>query len=273
MDDLDVPPPRPRRRIDLSPSPSPPPPSTAVLEALRPYFAGQPKSLSGIALRAFCLGAVFAASLAAAVVLAVYPAGGGSSWRAPFFVAALCVFHFLEFWTTAHCNTLVASIDSFLLTSNGPAYALAHSSALLECLVVDVFFPRRAWAPKGLWPVIVAIGILLVIVGQVVRSAAMVHAGASFNHQVQTRKAESHRLVTSGIYGVLRHPSYFGFFYWGIGTQLVLGNVVCLAAYAAILWMFFNDRIRTEESRLIEFFEEDYIAYRKRVGTWIPFIP
>ncbi|KAF7542978.1 hypothetical protein G7046_g10080 [Stylonectria norvegica] len=112
----------------------------------------------------------------------------------------------------------------------------------------------------------------MVLVGQVVRSAAMLQAGASFNHHVQTKKAESHQLVTSGIYGVFRHPSYFGFFYWGLGTQLVLGNVVCFVAYAAVLWLFFSQRIRHEEAKLVDFFQGDYVRYRKEVGTMIPFI-
>lgn len=112
----------------------------------------------------------------------------------------------------------------------------------------------------------------MVLVGQVVRSMAMLEAGVSFNHHVQNRKKDSHELVTTGIYSLFRHPSYFGFFYWGLGTQLVLGNVVCFFAYAYVLWKFFSSRIRHEENKLIEFFGDDYVQYRKRVGTRMPFI-
>ncbi|KFH48855.1 Protein-S-isoprenylcysteine O-methyltransferase-like protein [Hapsidospora chrysogenum ATCC 11550] len=255
-----------------SSTPSPPPPvySAASLELLRPYFAGEPKSLSGIALRAFCLGAAFSTSILLAITLLLR--GDSPLWRPPFFIAALSAFHFLEFWTTAHRNTLVASVDSFLLTANWPSYAIAHASALLECLIVGTFFPGRHWAPGYLSPFFIASGLVMVVVGQAVRSAAMLQAGASFNHHVQTRKARSHRLVTEGVYAALRHPSYFGFFYWGLGTQLVLGNVVCFVAYAGVLWVFFRDRIRKEEAKLVEFFRGDYVAYRERVGTKIPFI-
>ena len=244
--------------------------STHDLNLLKPYFAAQPKSLSGIALRAFCLGFVLASS----AILALLILGFTSSplWRAPFFMGALSVFHFLEFWTTAECNTLVASIDSFLLTANWPSYAIAHASALLETLVVGYLFPHRSWVPGFISPLVVPLGLALVVVGQVVRSLAMMEAGVSFNHHVQHTKSQSHTLVTTGIYSVFRHPSYFGFFWWGLGTQLVLGNVVCFFAYAAVLWMFFSDRIRVEESRLIQFFGEEYVEYRKSVGTMIPFI-
>lgn len=40
----------------------------------------------------------------------------------------------------------------------------------------------------------------LVALGQVVRSAAMIHANTNFSHAVAYRKREQHRLVTDGIY-------------------------------------------------------------------------
>ncbi|KAK7428528.1 farnesyl cysteine-carboxyl methyltransferase [Neonectria magnoliae] len=240
------------------------------LSQMKPFFPGQPKSLSGIALRAFCLGIALAVSGIAMAGILFFT--NSPVWRVPFFLFALSTFHFLEFWCTAERNTLVAKIDSFLLTANWPSYAIAHSAAFLECLIISLYFPDRCWAPFGLSPWLLALGLLLTLVGQVVRSAAMLHAGASFNHMVQTKKADSHRLIKSGIYAVLRHPSYFGFFYWGLGTQLVLGNIVCFVGYTAVLWLFFSRRIRHEEAKLIEFFKDDYIQYRKNVGTRMPFI-
>lgn len=83
-------------------------------------------------------------------------------------------------------------------------------------------------------------------VGQIVRSLAMAHAAGNFNHHVQSRWKDGHVLVTDGIYAVFRHPSYFGFFWWGLGTQLVLGNFVCFLLYAVVLWRFFAKRIERE---------------------------
>lgn len=118
-----------------------------------------------------------------------------------------------------------------------------------------------------------ALGLVLVAVGQAARSAAMARAGPSFNHVVQQTQRREHVLVTTGIYGWLRHPSYFGFFWWGLGTQLAMGNAVCLVAYAAVLWRFFSERIRHEEVFLVRFFGEEYVNYRKTTGTMIPFVP
>lgn len=71
----------------------------------------------------------------------------------------------------------------------------------------------------------------------------MIQAGTNFNHVVQQRKRDEHELVTSGLYAWFRHPSYFGFFWWALGTQLALGNAACFVVYAGFLWRFFKRRI------------------------------
>lgn len=64
------------------------------------------------------------------------------------------------------------------------------------------------------------VGLLMVIFGDCLRKAAMLTAGSNFNHIVQNEKSDTHTLVTSGVYGWFRHPSYVGWFYWSIGTQV-----------------------------------------------------
>jgi protein-S-isoprenylcysteine O-methyltransferase len=44
------------------------------------------------------------------------------------------------------------------------------------------------------------IGIILVIVGQMLRSTAMIHATTNFSHSVAFQKRNGHRLVTDGVY-------------------------------------------------------------------------
>jgi protein-S-isoprenylcysteine O-methyltransferase len=256
----------------LSHSASTPPRNTDD-NTLLPYLPHQPKSLAGIATRSFCLGIGLAVGLISTLAILLFTTS--PLWRLPFFLTALAIFHFLEFWTTAAYNTPRAETSSFLLTSNWPAYAVGHSIATLECLVTHVLWPDARWTPllgdRGPTTWAVA-GLVLAVLGQIARSVAMVHAGRSFNHIVQSRRREGHVLVTNGIYSVLRHPSYFGFFWWALGTQMVMGNVVCFVAYTGILWRFFSSRIRNEEKWLVAFFGGDYVAYRERVRVWIPFI-
>ncbi len=127
-------------------------------------------------------------------------------------------------------------------------------------------------ASQKLQSVYLGLGFALMVVGQVVRTIAMAQAGPNFNHQLQHRRKEGHVLVTDGIYRLLRHPSYFGFFWWGLGTQIVLGNGLCFVGYAVALWRFFMLRIAREETLLIGFFGMDYVRYKDKTRVGIPFI-
>lgn len=52
----------------------------------------------------------------------------------------------------------------------------------------------------------------------------------------------------------------------------MLCNPVCILGYAVVSWRFFRERIEEEELSLIHFFAEDYVEYKKRVPTGLPFI-
>lgn len=251
-------------------TPASAPASEEISSALRAYerafLPNQPKSLSGIALRSFLLGIVLCTSTGLTFYLAYHEY---ALWRASFFVASLCVFHFLEFYTTALTNTNSAKVSSFLLSSNGSAYTIAHTAAFVECTLSSLFWPYLL-LPQSFYRALVCSGLVLIIVGQIIRAIAMIQAGRNFSHLVAHTKRSEHQLVTGGLYSVLRHPSYFGYFWWAIGTQLACGNVVCLVGYAAVLWIFFSRRITGEEELLIKFFGNEYVTFRERTWVGIP---
>ena len=106
----------------------------------------------------------------------------------------------------------------------------------------------------------------MTIVGLVLRNLAVHTLGEHFSHQLSYRPPS--KLVMHGIYSVLRHPSYTGFFYYSLGTQLLLLNPVCAIGYGMVLSRFFSDRIEEEEERLAEV--EGWEVYRRRTAVWIP---
>ncbi|MCJ1473225.1 hypothetical protein MMC13_001876, partial [Lambiella insularis] len=196
--------------------------------------------LPGIALRAVLLGVIFGTTT---IISALLLLRGNPIWRASFFLTTLSLFHFLEYYITATYNPPAATAEAFLLSQNGFWYNAAHSSAFMECIIWHTFWPNFHLISQRFHYPLLALGLSLVVAGQATRTAAMMQAGENFNHTVQHAKKNGHELVTNGVYAYLRHPSYFGFFWWGLGTQLVLGNRICLAAYAVVLWMFFRSRI------------------------------
>ncbi|MCJ1297407.1 hypothetical protein MMC08_000193 [Hypocenomyce scalaris] len=240
--------------------------SSSLNPALLPHGT---KSLSGISLRSFLLGQTLGVSLFLTGLL-LY--NENSLWRAPFFLVTLSIFHFLEYYTTARYNPTAANISAFLLSQNGYAYNVAHTLAFLECILPSPLSVLPAILPSFSRPLLLAVGSIMIVLGQTTRTLAMAQAGSNFNHTVQMKRKEGHELVTDGVYAWLRHPSYFGFWWWGLGTQVVLGNGICFVGYAVVLWRFFSGRIEREEELLVKFFGDMYVAYRQKTWVGIPFI-
>ncbi|CCH58474.1 hypothetical protein TBLA_0A06820 [Henningerozyma blattae CBS 6284] len=220
-------------------------------------------SLTTISFTSYALGAIFG------LFIGLLPLIRFKTFN--IYLISLSVFHFLEFYITAKYNPLKVHEQSFLI-NNGIEYLLAHLVAVLECFIENILFPTFKNSNSLVNHIIIFIGIFLIISGQLVRSLAMYTAKNSFSHTVKTEKLNDHKLITNGIYSISRHPSYFGFFYWAIGTQLILLNPISLIIFTIVLWNFFNKRITFEENYLLNFFGSDYLKYKNRVPIGIPFV-
>lgn len=183
-----------------------------------------------------------------------------------FYAMSLAFFHQSEYVVTAIFNSHTLSVDSFLLNHSWE-YGIAAISSWIEFWLEYYFFPEM----KSFY-FLSLIGLVLVIGGEALRKLSMFTAASNFTHHVQFRKRHGHTLVTHGVYALFRHPSYVGWFYWSVGTQLLLCNPICLVGYTLASWHFFEDRITDEEEFLIQFFGDEYVEYKRRVPTGIPFI-
>jgi protein-S-isoprenylcysteine O-methyltransferase len=181
-------------------------------------------------------------------------------------LCALSVFHFWEYLYVSLYHPNELSPHSFLL-NHSREYTLMFLLALFEYWIEWFFFPQM----KNI-TILICLGFFGIVGGQAIRILAMITAGSNFHHLIQTQKQKSHRLVTHGIYRWLRHPSYFGWFWWAISVPILLANPFSFFAYCYAAWSFFADRIPEEERHLIKFFGTEYEIYRTRVPTGIPFI-
>lgn len=121
---------------------------------------------------------------------------------------------------------------------------------------------------KTLW----IVGSLICFSGEILRKVAMLTARKSFHHLVQFQQADDHKLITNGVYRWFRHPAYVGWFYWSISTQIILANPICFILYAIASWLFFRERIHTEEITLLNFFGQEYVQYQQTTKTGLPCI-
>ncbi|KAI8967818.1 Isoprenylcysteine carboxyl methyltransferase family-domain-containing protein [Mycotypha africana] len=182
------------------------------------------------------------------------------------FLAFLALFHFLEYLATALFNADKLSLDSYLI-NHSAHYHAAHAVALVEFLIEYYFFPQHK---SVRW--INYLGLGLVILGQSCRTIAMFSARHNFSHHIVDYKEKDHVLVQHGIYSIMRHPSYFGFYWWAIGVQVLLLNPICLVLFIYWLHRFFSERIAYEEHTLHRFFGQEWLQYKSKTSTLMPFI-
>ena len=178
----------------------------------------------------------------------------------------LSLFHYFEYAVTGLTNPSNLSTDSFLL-NHSLQYWIAAIASWIEHFVELYFLPDYKHVSF-----LIGSGILICVICDILRKTAMFHAGASFSHIVQSTKKDDHKLVTKGVFAYFRHPSYVAWFYWSLGTQVILSNPICFILYAYVSWLFFNERVYVEEYSLLRFFGNDYVDYQKQVPVGIPFV-
>ena len=116
----------------------------------------------------------------------------------------------------------------------------------------------------------VIIGLVMLIGGLTIRIWSIRILGRFFTPTVQM--ADDHRLVTSGPFSLVRHPSYFGAFVSIIGAGVFLnapiGTVMAALAMSFAYWK----RISAEEQALVDRFGGEYRQYQQTTKTIIPFV-
>lgn len=84
------------------------------------------------------------------------------------------------------------------------------------------------------------------------------------------------KLVTSGFYGIVRHPQYLGIFIWTFGHILyalpLFLRPADLVAWVTLVYLYIL-LARSEEKKLMEIFRDEYVEYRERTPFILPFIP
>ena len=91
--------------------------------------------------------------------------------------------------------------------------------------------------------------------------------GKNLTDTVVTRR--EHTLVTHGPYRWVRHPFCDVVFLWGLSLSLLTANwLLALLGFSAFAMLVVRTRI--EEQKLIERFGDEYRAYIRQTGRYLP---
>jgi len=111
-------------------------------------------------------------------------------------------------------------------------------------------------------------GLIVLVVALIIRWTAILTLGKAFSSNVAIR--DSQQLNRSGLYSLVRHPSYLGLVLVFLAIGLHSRNwlsfaIVLIPTTAALLY-----RIQVEEAALLRAFGEEYVAYSKATKRLIP---
>jgi protein-S-isoprenylcysteine O-methyltransferase len=117
-------------------------------------------------------------------------------------------------------------------------------------------------------PALHFLGIVIFAAGLAIRWLAIVHLGRFFT--VNVAIAASHRLIETGPYRFVRHPSYTGALMAFLGLALCLANWASLVILLAPVFLVFLRRMHVEEAALLQALGDQYRDYMRRTKRLIP---
>jgi protein-S-isoprenylcysteine O-methyltransferase Ste14 len=137
--------------------------------------------------------------------------------------------------------------------------------------LVDGYLP--AWSDRtGFWTLAEAVrwpGVAIYLVGGGLRLWPVLVLGRRFSGLVVIQPG--HQLVTTGVYGLVRNPSYVGMLMmslgWGLAFRSWLGVILAALTIPPLI-----ARIHAEERLLASEFGAQFAAYRARTWRLIPWL-
>jgi protein-S-isoprenylcysteine O-methyltransferase Ste14 len=80
-----------------------------------------------------------------------------------------------------------------------------------------------------------------------------------------------HELITTGPYGLVRHPIYTGILTGFLGTAIALSQVRGFIGFVLVLLGFWT-KLRMEEQWMRSQFGETYATYAHRTAALVPYL-
>ena len=183
-------------------------------------------------------------------------------------ILALCYLILFGAWMLSSIVTLIRMRATTGLAAQDQGFV---GRALLVLLLTNFvaiaclkFFPSAMFAtvPTSI------VGMVLMGLGLVVRTWAVVHLGRFFT--VNVAVAADQRIIDTGPYRSVRHPSYTGVLLLALGVGLCFGNVASFLVIVIPMIALLLKRMRVEEEVLAAALGKAYRDYMGRTKRLIP---
>lgn len=176
------------------------------------------------------------------------------------FLAVAMVIRFTHTHRAAREWKMESSVDSLLLFFMG--------AAMFVLPLAYIFTSQLDFATYSLPPCTACLGAGVFTVALWLFWRSHANLGSNWSPKVTIR--EKHTLVTTGVYGRIRHPMYAAHLWWGVAQLLLLPNYIAGPAMLVALAFFLPYRIPREEKALLKEFGPEYEDYMKKTGRVFP---
>jgi protein-S-isoprenylcysteine O-methyltransferase Ste14 len=142
----------------------------------------------------------------------------------------------------------------------------------IALLLIPAMRIPLSWLYLQLWPVglwLFWLGAAVTIAGLLFAVWAREHLGRNWSSAVTIK--QGHELITTGPYGVVRHPIYTGILIGFLGMGIALSQVrgfIVLALFFLAFWM----KLRREEQWMRSQFGEVYVTYAHQTAALVPYL-
>lgn len=180
---------------------------------------------------------------------------------------------------------LVIIAGSVCVWLTQPAFSVSETSdkkqsdkfsviLILLMSLISGIVPVLDWAyfnsDRNNFSVMTIAGVVMIVTGILFRAWSVKTLGRYFTPTVQIK--EEHRLIDSGPYKIVRHPSYFAAFLSITGAAVLLESTIGIAVSMIAMSIAYYVRIGIEERKLLEHFGNNYKTYMLQTKRIIPFV-
>ncbi len=134
--------------------------------------------------------------------------------------------------------------------------------------LIYIFSPWLNFANYTLPPWAGWLGAAFILGAVLVFWRAHVDLGRNWSPTLQI--LEGHKLITQGIYGMIRHPMYASQWLWVLAQPLLIQNWIAGLLGALFYLPMYFIRVPVEEQMMLEQFGDEYRDYMRRVGRVLP---
>jgi protein-S-isoprenylcysteine O-methyltransferase Ste14 len=153
---------------------------------------------------------------------------------------------------------------------SGSVRVLLAGQSVASFLAYPLAFVR-AWSfPRSVQLPMFAVGISLILLGSLLRRYCWRTLGEYFTGEVNAQPDQ--RVISTGPYRLVRHPSYTAGILMFVGVGLSLGSWVSLALLTISTIATYSYRVRVEERAMLDTIGEPYELYMKQRKRFIPYI-